>query len=38
MSKAMSHSCRMLVMERIHHLLHESGSGRVARGLQENVG
>ena len=28
----MSHSCRMLVVEKIHHLLHESGPGRGLAG------
>ena len=38
MWKAMSHSCRMLVVERIHHLLHESGSGRGGEGLAGESG
>ena len=38
MLKAMSHSCRVLVMERIHHLLHESGSGRGGEGLAGECG
>ena len=32
MWKAMSHSCRMLVVKRIHHLLHKSGPGRGLAG------